>query len=350
MNKHLALALILFVLSSLLVGCNMLSGETKINEGIVTQEKATIRSSTAPASLPLAEVKRGDHLDILEQTQVKTPTQIEEWYKVRMKAGQAVEGWIQARYVASKSIVDKVQELYEKSKVIPSQGTGRLKVQTKLRVEPGGDVLTFLPRGTMVEIVSKTRTTIKPEKQEDTDDTDEVSEEPEARTVLWYQVRLPDSEVLRAGWVGAQQVQLDVPDDILYLEGEGRVFTGWVVFDQTRDKDGSAHDDYIAVMKSLGSDTPFDFTRLWVLVYVPGKEPGKGYYTNKGLENGLRGMLPITLTTSSGRRGFTFHELDENGKPVPVEYEITGTIPNIRVQRISPKIVIKPAPKTRPKR
>src|SRR5947208_9071180 len=122
----------------LAAGCGLLSSDSKIDEGIVNAPKLKIRSSTALAALDLAEVKRGDRLEILEQAQVKTPTRTNEWYKVRTKTKDATEGWVEARYVINKSIVDKTDDLYEKSKAITSQGTGRLKVQTKLRVEAGG--------------------------------------------------------------------------------------------------------------------------------------------------------------------------------------------------------------------
>jgi hypothetical protein len=336
----------LLLASVLLAGCGWISPESKIDEGIVNAPKLKIRSSTALAALDLAEVKRGDRLEILEQAQVKTPTRTNEWYKVRTKTRDATEGWVEARYVINKSIVDKTQELFEKSKSVISQGTGRLKVQTRLRVEPGGDVITYLSRGMIVDIVGKARATVKPDKQQDTDaDESESADEPETQTVIWYQIRLPESEVLRAGWVGAQQVQLDTPDEILYLEGEGRRFTGWVVFDNTKPKKGEPKDNYIALMKNLSTEGPIDFTRLWVLIYAP----EQGRYVGPYIEDGLRGVLPVSINPD--HRGFTIHELDENDKPLAVEYEAIRTDPShLRVRRLSPKIIHKKKPgKTNPK-
>ena len=308
------------VLSALLLsGCNLISGDTKIDEGVVIAPKLKLRSTTAPAALELAEVKRGDRLDILEQAQFKTPTRVVEWYKVRTKDKAAVEGWVETRYVINKAVVDKVNALFEKSKDLPSQGSGHLKVQTKLRLEADGDVATYLSRGTPVEIVGKARTTVKADKPADTDETDDSDDDTGPKTVLWYEVRLPDSEVLRAGWVGAQQVQLDVPDEILHLEGEGRRFTGWVVLDQTKDKKGVLHNNYIGLMKSLSTEGPIDFTRVWLLYYAP----NSGRYANGFLKDGFRGVLPVTLGVSGGRKGFTIRTLDEKGKPVPIEIETT---------------------------
>jgi hypothetical protein len=333
--KRLAVVSSVAIAALFIGGCSLLPSESKIDEGIVIAPTLKIRSSTALAALDIAEVKRGDRLDILDQAQVKTPTRTAEWYKVRTKTKDATEGWVESRFVINKSVVDKTTDLYEKSKAIISQGTGRLKVQTKLRAEPGGDVITYLSRGTMVDIVGKTRTIVKPEKQQEADDSDD-SDEPETRTVIWYQVRLPETEVLRAGWVGAQQVQLDTPDEILYLEGEGRRFTGWVVFDQTKTKKGEVKNNYVALMKNLAAEGPIDFTRLWVLIYAP----DQGRYTGAYIEDGLHGVLPVAVHPD--HRGFTIHELDENGKSVAVEYEAIRTdASHLRVHRLSPKFSYK---------
>ncbi len=340
MKKYSLIAIVLLSGCAGSLGCSMFGGEPKIDEGIVIAPVFKVRSSTALAALELAEVKRGDRLDILEQAEVKTPTRTEEWYKVRTKGNDSVVGWVESRIVINKEVADKVNQLYEGAKALPSQGAGRLKVQTRLRLGPDGDVVTYLNKRTLVEIVGKARTTYKPEKQDDSEP-DDSPDEPETKTVLWYQVRLPDSEVLRAGWVGAQQVQLDVPDEIIHLEGEGRRFTGWVVYDQVKDKNGTVRSNYIGLMKSLTSQGPFDFTRLWILVY----DSNSGRYWSPYIKDGLRGVLPVTLDAPPGRKGFTIHELDENQKPVPIQFEVRREGGRMVVNRLSPVIQVKPPPK-----
>jgi hypothetical protein len=346
MKKQMLAGGALLMSALLLSGCGLISGDAKIDEGVVIAPVLKIRSSTAPAALDLAEVKRGDRLDILEQAQYKTPTRVVEWYKVRTKDKAAVEGWVETRYVINKSVVDKINGLFEKSQPLPSQGTGHLKVQTKLRLDADGDVVTYLSRGTPVEIVGKARTTVKPDKQADTDETDDSDDDTETKTVLWLQIRLPDSEVLRAGWVGAQQVQLDVPDEILHLEGEGRRFTGWIVLDQTKDKKGVEHNNYVGLMKSLSTEGPIDFTRVWVLYY----SPDSGRYYGAYIKDGFRGVLPVTLGAGGGRKGFTIRVLNEAGKPVPIEYEISRDNGRLIVRQLTTEPTIKkPAGKLRGK-
>jgi hypothetical protein len=339
--KKLFFGMILVPLSAwLFTGCSLVGGNTKIDEAIVIAPKVTLRSSTAKVALPITELKRGDKLDILEQAEVKTPTRIEEWFKVST-TGKGDTGWIESRYVISKAIVEKTDQLFEKAKNLPSQGQGRLKVQARLRLDAGGDVVTHLNRGTIVEIVGKARTTSKPEATQD-GDADDPENDTAVKTQLWLQVRMPDSEVIRAGWIGAQQVELDVPDEILHLEGDGRRFTGWVVYDQSRTKKGELKNNYIGLMKSVTTEGPIDFTRLWFLNY----SPDAGRYVNGGLDDGLRGVLPVTLGTATGGRGFTIQEIDENGKPVPISYEVNRVSPDkVVFKRLGPKIQIKKLPK-----
>jgi hypothetical protein len=341
MKKLFLVIVTAFFSGPLFAGCSMVGTSAKIDEGVVNAPKVTLRSSTAKVALPVAELKRGDRLDILEQGEVKTPTRIEEWYKVKI-AGSGDIGWIESRYVINKAIVDKTDALFEKAKNLPSQGQGRLKVQARLRVEAGGDVVTHLNRGTIVEIVGKARTTVKPEASQDSD-ADDPEVDAAVKTQLWLQVRMPDSEVIRAGWIGAQQVELDVPDEILHLEGDGRRFTGWIVYDQSRTKKGELKNNYIGLMKSVTTVGPIDFTRLWFLNY----SPDSGRYVNGGLDDGLRGVLPVTLSTATGGKGFTIHELDENGKSIPVSYEVNRLSPEkVVLRRTAPKIQVKKPLKT----
>lgn len=337
MKKLFFTLFIVPLFASIFAGCGIVGNPAKIDEAVVIAPKVTLRSSTAKVALPIAELKRGDKLDILEQAEVKTPTKVEEWYKVATP-NRANTGWIESRFIISKGVVDKTDVLFQKTKDLPSQGQGRLKVQAKLRMDAGGDVVTYLNRGTIVEIVGKARTTVKPEASQDSDADDPEDDTAAVKTQLWLQVRMPDSEVIRAGWIGAQQVDLDVPDEILHLEGDGRRFTGWVVYDQSRSKKGELKNNYIGLMKSVTTEGPIDFTRLWFLNY----SPDSGRYVNGGLEDGLRGVLPVTLGTSTGSKGFTIQEIDENGKTVPVAYEVNRLNPEkVILKRLSPKIVVK---------
>lgn len=328
MNRLPLYALLLVTSSLTFFGCNVI-GDSKIDEGVVIAKTAMLKSSTAKVSLDVKELKKGDRLDILEQAEIKTPTgAIQDWYKVKLTPSGDT-GWLESRYVINKTYLDKTNEIFDKSRDLPAQGLGRVKVSANLRLEPGGEVLTSLNRGTNVEIVGRIRTV---QKQEDSDNNPNTAEE-DTKTILWYQVRLPEGEVLRAGWLGAAQVELDVPDDVLHLEGDGRRFTGWVVFDQTKTKKGEIKNNYIALMKRVDGEAAVDFTRVWFLNY----SPDVGRYINGYLIDGVRGVLPVKLGTSTGGKGFTTQELDENGKPVSISYDVKRvSAEKVEVKRLQP--------------
>ena len=114
------------------------------------------------------------------------------------------------------------------------------------------------------------------------------------------------------------------------------------MFDRTKTKKGELKDNYIALMKNLSTGGPIDFTRLWVLIY----SPEQGRYAGARIEDGLHGVLPVTVHPD--HKGFTIHELDENGKSVAVEYEaIRRDAGHLTVNRLSPKISYKTAPTRR---
>ncbi|MEW6127656.1 MAG: hypothetical protein AB1757_11520 [Acidobacteriota bacterium] len=337
MNRLPLFGLLVLTLSLSFYGCNVIS-DTKIDEGVVIAKTAMLKSSTAKVSLNVKELKKGDRLDILEQAEIKTPTgAIQNWVKVKLTPSGDT-GWLESRYVINKTYLDKTNELFDKSRELPAQGLGRVKVSANLRLEPGGEVLTSLNRGTNVEIVGRIRTI---QKQEDTD-SNPNNDEGDAKTVLWYQVRLSEGEVLRAGWLGAAQVELDVPDDVLHLEGDGRRFTGWVVFDQTKTKKGEIKNNYIALMKRVDGEAAVDFTRIWFLNY----SPDLGRYINGYLIDGVRGVLPVKLGTAAGGKGFMTQELDENARPVSISYEVKRvSAEKVEVKRLQPLLPQKRTPK-----
>ena len=72
-----------------------------------------------------------------------------------------------------------------------------------------------------------------------------------------------------------------------------------------------------------------------------------GASSRSTVDDGLRGVLPVTLGTAAGGKGFTIQEIDENGKPVAVSYEVNRISPDkVVMRRLSPKIQIKKQPKS----
>ncbi len=114
----------LFGLLTILIGCAMLfggcgsvksavdnvTGLVGLNDtGTVIANRAQIRSSYAVVAADLLEVKRGENLDLLEETDFEKV----HWYRVRARDEDKTEGWIEAQNLITSKTLDKSRKLAE---------------------------------------------------------------------------------------------------------------------------------------------------------------------------------------------------------------------------------------------
>ncbi len=327
------------LLSSVILtdGC-IFSNEKAIDEGVVRSEQADVYSSTALVALKVASVKRGDSVDILRREAVTGPTTTENWLQIRLHDDADTSGWIEARHVVSESVVKKTEEVAGTDAPI---ARGRLKVNQKLRLAAGrdSDVAAVLSRGTEFDIVGKQQTRFKPEKKarpgsendnssDAADEPDEPDDDEDAQTDTWYRVRLDDSSIIHGGWLLAQSVSLQVPDEILHLEGEGRRFVAWQVVGSVTDSklaernpSDAKRNNYVTFMRRATAPDDVDFERIYCVFWDP---DGHTYYAPY-VESDLRGVYPISQREENGRKIVTLHVLDAQDTPQPVELEV---VPN----------------------
>jgi hypothetical protein len=330
-------------------GC-IFSNEKPIDEGIVRTEQADVYASTALVALKVASVKRGDTVDIMRREAITGPTSTENWLQVRLKDDAETSGWIEARHVVSESVVKKAEEVASGDVPI---ARGRLKVNQKLRLAAGrdADVAGILTRGTEFDILGKAQTRFKPERKAkpDTADTnadDDQPDEPDdedAQTDVWYRVRLDKDSIIRGGWILAQSVGLEVPDEILHLEGEGRRFVAWQVVGTVidpkllqQDPESAKRNNYVTFMRRANAPDDVDFERVYCLFWDP---DGHTYYAPY-VDSELRGVFPIGQSDEGGRKIVTFTVLDAENKPQTVQLEIGGSDKGGRttVRRVTPPI------------
>jgi hypothetical protein len=237
---------------------------------------------------------------------------------------------------------------------------GRLKVNQKLRLAAGrdADVAGVLARGTEFDIVGKTQSRRRPEKSSkvgtanDNSDSGEAPDEPEDEeegpTENWYRVRLDEGAIIRGGWLLAQSVSLEVPDEILHLEGEGRRFVAWQVVGTVidpklaeRDPNNAKRNNYVTFMRRATAPDDIDFERIYCLFW----DADAHTYYAPYVDSDLRGVFPIGQRVDGGRKIVTLNVLDEESKPQTVELEILPSdkgrstvrrlTPPIRGERIS---------------
>ena len=312
-------------------GC-IFSEDESAEEGVVRSEQADIYSSTALVALKVATVRKGDQVVILRKESVTGPTYTEDWLMVRLKEDGATSGWIESRHVVSESVVKESAKIAGRPDDLPAIAEGRLKVNQKLRLAPGRDanVATVLQRGTEFEIIGKRQTTYRPEAKPkpkigaDNRDDDQAEEpetavdEPEAKTETWYQVRLGDNSIIKGGWLLAQTVSLEVPDEILHLEGEGRRFVAWQAVGTVQDERYGEKKNYVTFMRRRTAPDELDFERIYFLFW----DPNTHNYYAPYVDSELRGVFPIAQRDEGGRKIVTTHVLNEQNEATPIDFEV----------------------------
>ncbi len=125
-----------------------------LNEtGTVITNKAQIRSSYAVVAADLLEVKRGERLDILDETDFEKV----HWYRVRANDEDDTEGWIEAQNVITGKLLEKSKKIAEEGKDLQQQAIGQLRAASNLRLSPeqtDGNILFKLENGSNFEITS----------------------------------------------------------------------------------------------------------------------------------------------------------------------------------------------------
>lgn len=348
-----ALAFVLILASSVpATGC-LFFDEAPIDEGIIRSEQADVYSSTALVSLTVASVKRGDQVDILRRESVQGPTYTESWLQVRLRDDAETSGWIEARHVVSQSIVSRTAEIAGNEETMPALARGRLKVSQRLRLGVGRDtdVAAVLTRGTVFDIIGKESSTFKPERtataagadaSRDETATEEDAGEPEEQVDVWYRVRLDDGSIVRGGWLLSRSVNIEVPDEILHLEGDGRRFVAWqsigTVVDPklaAQNPETATRHHYVTYMRR--GSTPEDVDFEWV--YAVFWDVDSHVYYSPFRDTELRGVFPLAMRKDGSRTIVTVHVLDARNQPVPVDYETwTDEKGRFSLRRVTPPV------------
>ena len=315
--------------------------------------KAQIRSSYSVVATDLLEVKRGEKLDILEETDYGN----EHWFRVRGHDTENTEGWIEARNVITEAILKKSQELVNEDKSVQSQATAVLKSSSNLRLAPDlnpENILFKLETGATFEVISW-KLVPKIREADDVDDAPKPgeqknekpktprqlkreAEEQEAldyRYDIWYKVRFdPSVSPAPAGWLFGRQVQLQVPPDIVHYQIGERKFVTWQRLDETdsdsragsRDKDAAAKESkagswvifaHSGKAKAEDGNEP-DFDSIIVIGYD--KYDQQHYPVYRSGE--IWGKLPLQLDGVGDNKTFTAKIKNSNGEMQDMKFVV----------------------------
>lgn len=315
-----AAGLFALILSGLLLtGCQETS--KKIDDGVIVNEKVDVLNSTALVATKIGQLKRGDEVGIFFKANVNGI----DW--VRIEKGGEKGGWIEARHVVTKKVLDQCLKLAKENADIPAQIGGRLKKETRLRLQPGRETesVTVLKGGTTFDILKRVRIEYKPpvapppakDSKDNAKEKDPEPDETGQKYDYWYLARFPEESVYRCGWLYGGSIEIVEPDEIAGMIGSGRKTVAAIPFGGTLDKHGKIQKNFFILDKQLFNPEPVDFDRIYVVRW----DPTADNYTSPFYEMNLKGMYPILYKTESETKTlFTLSLLSKDGQPVKAEY------------------------------
>jgi len=254
--KKLFPLLAILVIGAAASGCGVVdsavenvSGLVGLNQtGTVIANRAQVRSSYAVVAADLLEVKRGENLEILDEIDFEKV----HWYRVRASDEDKTEGWIEAQNVITNELLEKSKKIAEEDKSSQPQATAQIRAATNLRLTPeqrDDNILVKLDNLSPFEIVSwqfvpkaqdasdidnarrgeekQTRGKTKNAEIEAAKEANEP-EKIDEKYDIWYKVRLDRSvSPAPAGWIFGRQVELQIPNDIVFNQHNNRKFVAW---------------------------------------------------------------------------------------------------------------------------
>jgi len=288
----------------------------QLSEAYVSEKSVTLWSSMAQVREPMGLLHYGDRVDTL--------TKRNDFVKVRTSGGAV--GWIDGRQLMDTALWQRSEALLKRAEGLPVQGSGRTKVATNVRVEPGRNAPRVYQFGRGIPVQILGRATAEPTQSSDEK---EISEAPGGKREDWFLIRgvasrppnettartsistatVPgDQTVPIAGWVIARFLELDVPDAV--REGANAANLrpiAWFELNQVDDPSGKKAQYLLAATRgSEGQACDFSVLRVYTW------NAKKSRYETAFIENDLCGKLPIlTSKSANGQPEFRFINMDD---------------------------------------
>jgi hypothetical protein len=306
----------------------------------VIAKTAQVRTSYAVVAADLLEVKRGDRLDVLDQTEFEKVI----WYRVRAHDEAKTEGWIEAQNVITSKVLERSKTLAEEFKDQQAQASGQLRAVSNLRLAPDMnpenllfklasgstfDIMgwKFVPKQEVADVDDAPKGQQSQSKRSRNEEIEAAKEEGEPDKLddkydIWYLVKLdPSVSPAPAGWLFGRQVELAVPTDIVFYQENNRKFVAW----QRLDTDAS---DKVGATTTKAS-TPGNWvvlTRTNAVKVIDGVEPefdgivvyafdkyDQNYYMVWRTSGEVWGTLPMKIEGSGDNKSFILRLRNASG-------------------------------------
>jgi SH3-like domain-containing protein len=340
LSLQLLLLLAALGLAGLVSGCSRFHHQ-QYDTVYVSTPQTYLRDRVAAVSERVVEVVNGQPLQVLEHGR--------RFLKVKTANNQI--GWIEEHFVIDSKTYASFVQLADDHKATPVAATATLRDDLYMHVLPGRDTARFylLPGNTKVQLLVRASVpkvsgqglaplarpvapkTAQPAKsaspaaQSPAHASPAEPEAPPSDMEDWWLAR--DSQG-RTGWLLANRVDVDVPDDIAQY-GEGQRFVGsWVltkVFDSEATTPDHMEPEYLTVTAPLKSGLPFDFDEVRVFTWSLRHHR----YETAFRLHPIQGFLPVRVSSQAGPGGSvpTFSFLIAGGQDVTTDPARGVTLP-----------------------
>jgi hypothetical protein len=354
-RKLIVVAFVLLVVASLLYW-KFHTSHHVTDEAYVAEPTVNVWSTTAQVRQLAAEIHWGEKVEILGHSDAFT--------KIRTTKG--VTGWVDGRRIVDGATWLKEEELITKAKPMPLQATGRTKVTTNLRLEPGRNSQRIYQLPGSVHVLILARATAdaapppttespraakakaaadkvaadkaaadkstpdkpadkpEPPKREDwlfvtvtptsasSAPSTGSADSPQANQALLVTGNDPSQQPAGApgaavpqlaGWVLARFIELSLPSTLRdYATSSGMHPVAWFVLNRVQTSQGDRA-QYLVAGTMGGEGQACDFSLI--RAYTWGG--GKSRYETAYVESDLCGYFPITVDKTTGKGDPVFH-------------------------------------------
>jgi hypothetical protein len=315
MKRIVGIALIALILIATAYALLRPRGQ-KLDEAYIGERTAKAWSSLAQVRQPVATLHFGDLVNVVQRRGDEV--------QIRLPGGALA--WLEARVLMDPALWQRGEKLLADTKKMPLQASGRTKVLTNVRVEPGRNAprIFQLGRDATVEIFG--HAWAETAGAEDLVGRDSGDDEKPKRED-WFLIRghAPASPADRsggndattegsstdvAGWVIARFIELDLPDTIKdYASSSGLRVLAWFELNSVPEAPGSdvQKPQYLVAGRRGGDGQACDFTMLRVYTWGAARRR----YETAFVEGNLCGAMPIRVGKApTGEPEFRFREGD----------------------------------------
>jgi len=277
----------------------LLLPKPQYEQAYVRGRNVTAWNRVAQVREPVVVLRHGELVSVLERRGTHA--------SVRTSEGRV--GWVDERQLMEPDLWRQGAQLLDRTRGMVAYATGRTKVVSNIRAEPGraGPRIFQLTAGVPVEVVARAVAAWSP--QDTTSTTEEGGAEKQTRREDWSLVRARDREVGEiAGWVLGRFIEPDLPAPLHNL-GAGIRWMGWYELGHVSDE-GIEKPQFLGLGITGPEGQACDFNLMRVFTWHTVRDR----YETAYVDSSLCGSLPVSVVRQDAETLFSFENIGLGGK------------------------------------